>query len=171
MLKRLRVLTVTAVMVFALGGTALAGGWALTVVNDAPQEFEAGTEHQITYTILQHGRSGANVESTSLDFFHPTYKKMLTFPGEPTGNPGEYVAAVTLPTAGSWSWEVNQGWFGVQELGSIDVLTPTTTTGAFGQGDIARYVLLLGTVLAVVVFTAQIRQWRREALTSPQSVV
>jgi hypothetical protein len=171
MLKRLRVLTVTAVMVFALGGTALAGGWALTVVNDAPQQFEAGAEHQITYTILQHGRSGASVEDTSLDFFHPRFKGLFSFPGEPTGNPGEYVAAVTLPTAGSWSWEVNQGWFGVQELGSIDVLTPTTTTGAFGQGDIARYVLLLGTVLAMVVFTAQIRQWRREALTSPQSVV
>jgi hypothetical protein len=168
MLKRLRVLTVTAVMVFALGGTALAGGWALTVVNDAPQEFEAGTEHQITYTILQHGRSGANVESTSLDFFHPRFKGLLSFPGEPTGNPGEYVAAVTLPTAGSWSWEVNQGWFGVQELGSIDVLTPTT--GAFGQGDIARYVLLLGTVLAVVVFTAHLRQWRREALATQRAL-
>lgn len=171
MLKRLRVPMVTAVMVLALGGTALAGGWALTVVNNAPQEFKAGIEHRITYTILQHGRTAVNVEGTSLDFFHPRYKGLLSFPGEPTGNPGEYVAAVTLPTTGSWSWEVDQGGFGVQELGLIEVLDTATTTGAAGQGDIARYVLLLGTVLAAVVFAARIRQWRREALTSPQSVV
>jgi len=169
MLKRLRVLVVTAIMVFALGGTALAGGWALTVVNDPPQEFEAGTEHQITYTILQHGRTGATVDDTSLDFFHPTLKEMLSFPGEPTGNPGEYVASVTLPTAGSWGWEVDQGWFGVQELGSIDVLD--TTRGAIGQGDTVRYVLLVGTVLAAVVFATQLWQWKREAPISPQVVV
>jgi hypothetical protein len=171
MLKRLRVLLVTAAMVFALGGTSLAGGWALTVVNDAPEEFTAGTEHQITYTILQHGRSGAKVEDTSLDFFHPRFKGMLSFPGEPTGKPGEYVAAVTLPTTGSWSWEVNQGWFGVQSLGSIDVFDATTSIGATGWGDIVRYALLLGTVLAAVVFATQVRLWRREALISPQSVV
>jgi hypothetical protein len=171
MLKRLRVLVVTALMVFALGGTALAGGWALTVVNDAPEEFTAGTEHQITYTILQHGRSGAKVEGTSLDFFHPRFKGMVSFPGEPTGNPGEYVATVMLPTTGTWSWEVNQGGFGVQELGSIDVLNSTATPRAEGEGDLARYVLLLGTVLATAVFATQVRQWRRESLTAPQSVV
>jgi hypothetical protein len=171
MLKRLRVPVLTAIMVFAFGGTALAGGWALTVVNDAPEMFETGTEYKVTYTILQHGRSPATVEGTSLDFFHPRFKGPVSFPGEPTGNPGEYVATVTLPTTGSWSWEVNQGWFGIQELGSIDVLNPAVKTGAAGQGDIARYVLLLGTFLAVVVFTAQLRQWRGEAHPSPQSVV
>lgn len=171
MSKRLRLLVLTSIMVLALGGTALAGGWALTVVNDAPVEFEAGTEHQITYTILQHGRSGASVDTTSLDFFHPTLKETLRFPGEPTGIPGEYVAAVTLPTAGSWSWEVDQGWFGVQELGSIEVLAATTSGGSSGQGDTVRYALLLGTFLAAVVFATQLRQWSQEAPISPRVVV
>lgn len=171
MLKRLRVLVVGAIMVLALGGTALAGGWALTVVNDAPEGFEAGTEHQITYTILQHGRTGATVDDTSLNFSHPMLKKVLSFRAEATGNPSEYVAFVTLPTTGSWDWEVNQGWFGVQELGSIHVLDTTTTGGVASQGDIVRYVLLLGTVLAAVVFATQLRQWRQKAPISPQAVV
>ncbi len=171
MLKRVRVLVVTSIIVMTLGGTALAGGWALTVVNDAPDEFAAGTEHLITYTILQHGRTGANVEDTSLDFFHPTLKEVLSFPGEPTSTPGEYVAAVTLPTTGSWAWEVNQGWFGVQELGTIDVLEVTTTSGAGGPADIARYLLLLGTVLAAGVFATQVGQRRREAIDARQVVV
>lgn len=170
MVKRLRVLVPASILVFALGGTALAGGWALTVVNDVPEEFVAGTEHQITYTILQHGRTGAEVEDTSLDFSHPTLKQVLIFPGEPTGIPGKYVAAVTLPTSGSWGWEVNQGWFGVQELGSVDVLDATAATGAGGPGDAARYLLLLGTVLAAAVFAKHLRRPSRGALTSPPRV-
>lgn len=170
MLKRLRVLVVTAIMVFALGGTALAGGWALTVVNDAPRAFEAGAEHEITYTILQHGRSGAYVDGTSLNFSHPNLKEVLSFPGEPTGNPGEYVATVTLPTTGLWSWEVDQGWLGVQELGSVDVLATASTSGGV-SGDFARYALLLGTAMAVFVFATQVRQWKQEVVVSPQSVV
>lgn len=170
MTRRLRVLLVSAIMTFAMGGTALAGGWALTVVNDAPQVFEAGAEHEITYTILQHGRSGANVDGTSLNFSHPMLKEVLSFPGKPTGNPGEYVATVILPAAGPWSWEVNQGWFGVQNLGSIDVRTTTNTSGT-GPGDLARYSLLLGTAIAAFVFVTQVRQWKREAPVSPQSVV
>jgi hypothetical protein len=169
MMTRLRVVLVSAIITFTFGGTALAGGWALTVVNDAPGAFEAGAEHEITYTILQHGRSGADVDDTSLNFSHPNLKGTLRFPGEPTGNPGEYVATVILPEAGSWSWEVNQGWFGVQELGSVDVLATASTSGS-GPGDLARYVLLLGTAMAAFVFATQARQWKREALVSPQSV-
>ena len=108
---------------------------------------------------------------TSLDFFHPTLKEVLSFPGEPTGIPGEYVAIVTLPTTGSWAWEVNQGWFGVQKLGSIEVLDTKTARGPTGQGDVAQYVLLVGTVVAALVFATQLRQWSRQALISPQNVV
>jgi hypothetical protein len=43
--------------VMAISGTALGGGWATTTIDDAPEQFRAGTTHEITYTVLQHGRT------------------------------------------------------------------------------------------------------------------
>ena len=46
----------------------------------------------------------------------------LTFLAASAGPVGHFVAAVEAPTAGTWQWEVLQGWFEAQPLGAIDVV-------------------------------------------------
>lgn len=163
MARRILVTTATVATLMALAGVAMAGGFAITTVDDAPDEFEAGTTYDITYTILQHGRTPVDDASTHLEFTSPG-SGPLRFPGSPTGIPGQYVATVELPEAGSWSWAVDQGEFGVLPLGDVEVGAPAGVAAA-STGALA-YVLTAAALAAGIVFIGLLRGWgvRRPAI-------
>ncbi len=160
MLRRLTIAVVAVIAVLTVAGTALAGGWALTRIDDAPATFEANTTYQVEYTILQHGKTAVDVSETSLTFVHPDMKQPLTFSGERGARTGHYVAEVTLPIAGSWEWRVAQGWFGEQELGTVEAVTllAAPTTGV----NVAGVALSLVTLAVLAFFVAQIVGSRRQ---------
>jgi len=141
-------------------GTAVAGGWAITQIDDTPGAFEANTTYEIRYTILQHGKTPAEVESTSIILTPADTGETLTFPGEPTGQPGQYVAQVNVPWAGSWSWEVSQGWFGIQELGTIQVSQGHGSAEWVTLEGALRVGLPLATLIVLGVFAAQVFTYR-----------
>ncbi len=160
MANRTMVLVTVVFLGLAHAGTAVAGGWAITQIEDAPTEFEANTTYEIRYTILQHGKSPADVESTSIVFTPADGKDAVVFPGQQTGKPGQYVAEVNLPKAGSWSWEVSQGLFGVQELGTVTVLQANGSTQPAIRGNLLRVGLPLATLIALGLLTAQVILFR-----------
>lgn len=164
MFRRVCLVTATLVFGLGLGGAALAGGWAITRIDEAPSQFEAGVTYEVRYTILQHGRTPAQVEDTSLIFTSGAFKER-TFPGRFDESRTQYVAEVTLPEPGSWRWRVSQGWFNDLELGVIEVAPAGSTVapassgasgGVTGEG-ILRMVLPLATLLALGSFIAQLR--------------
>ena len=119
------------VLALVVPAGASAGGWAVTTLDAAP-EIEAGEPEQIGFTIRQHGVSPVDVEDVSLvvtDASGATQR----FDAVAAGVPGHYVAVVELATAGDFTWAVDQGWFGRQELGSLSV-SGTSVAGATG-GD------------------------------------
>lgn len=118
-MRRTILVAAIALVVVLAAGAAVAGGWAVTTIDEAPAQFDAGEPYDVRYTILQHGETPADVESTSLIFRRDGVT--LEFEAAPTEVLGTYVARVELPEAGMWAWEVSQGWFGIQDLGSIDV--------------------------------------------------
>ena len=160
MARRIRTLIAIALLSLTQVGTAVAGGWAITVIDDAPAEFEANTTYEIQYTILQHGKTPAEVESTSITFIPADSGKALTFPGEPAGTRGTYLAEVTLPEAGSWSWEVMQGWFGVQALGTITVDHDQGSAELTTMDHALRVGLPLATLIAFALFAVQVLAYR-----------
>lgn len=101
---------------------AMAGGWAVTTFDSLPPEFRAGETYTLGYTIRQHGVTPINVERTEIRITSPQGGKTLRFAGVQEGAIGHYVAKVTFPYEGRWAWEVSQGPFEAQALGTTNVL-------------------------------------------------
>jgi hypothetical protein len=109
MAGRLLVAVTTVVAGAALApGPAAAGGWATVGLDPIPDGVRAGEPWVVRLTVLQHGR-------TPLEGVEPavTISKAgtsRTFAAAPTGQPGVYRASVVFPSAGSWSYVVDDGF-------------------------------------------------------------
>lgn len=155
MARRILVMTATMAALMALAGVAMAGGFAITTVDSAPDEFEAGTTYDIEYTILQHGRTPVDGVSTDL-VFTPPNSEPLRFAGSPTGVPGQYVASVVLPEAGVWDWAVDQGDFGLLSLGEVEVAVPGEPASPTSA---PAYLLTAAALVVGIVFVGLLRGW------------
>ncbi|MGH8936902.1 MAG: hypothetical protein ACRDXD_11695 [Acidimicrobiia bacterium] len=113
-------------VVLLIAAPALAGGWAVTTFDELPPEFRAGETYRLGYTIRQHGQTPIHVEKTEI-VASSAESGAMRFAGRPDGPVGHYVAEVRFPEAGPWGWQVIQGEFGPQELGTITVLPAAPT--------------------------------------------
>jgi hypothetical protein len=124
-------LMIAVVALVGLGSTASAGGWAVSTLDETPVPT-SGKAVDVGFTIRQHGVTpvdldeGVAIEITSAD------GTVLRFPAVLQGPTGHYMATVTFPDAGDYTWEVQQGWFAPQDLGSV------TVTEAAGSGSTHR---------------------------------
>jgi hypothetical protein len=106
---RTLVLMLAAAAALAVAGTASAGGWATAGVSPPPDDPTAGSGWDAKITILQHGQ-------TPLMGVHPTISligksgEKKTFAAKATDEPGVYLAKVKFPAAGSWTYEVYDGF-------------------------------------------------------------
>lgn len=155
------IIVAACVAAMAMPGTAIAGGWATTTLDEAPVEFRAGVTHEVTYTVLQHGRTP--VDGSTAIVFRPAKGTMspaseIRFQGFPTDEPGQYRAHVELPVAGVWVWEVEQGPFGTFDLGSVEV--GADTAGSFLSANGSR-LLVAGLVGAGLLAAGVLRQASR----------
>jgi hypothetical protein len=149
MLRKFLVVAGVCSMVVVMAGSALAGGWAVSTVDSAPDEYEAGVEYDIAYTVLQHGRTP--IEGETALVFSDGGPDLLRFIGTPTKAPGSYLAEVELPGAGTWTLQVDQGPFGMADIGTFEAIA-TVPTGLYIQAVLLALVavsLLAATVLAV----------------------
>lgn len=157
-----RVITALATAaLLAIGSPALAGGWAVTSFENLPNEFETGATYTLDYVILQHGQTPADSGASFVTFRNG--KESLRFDAVNHGD-GTYTVEVTIPTEGSWEWEVvSEGW-GPQPLGNIEVAAPGAAASGLGIVAVLKVVLPLATLIAAI-FT--LRQWPRTREDSP----
>jgi hypothetical protein len=99
-------LAVAVLLVFA--PAADAGGWATVGLSSTPDGAPAGKAWVVDLTILQHG-------VTPLTDVHPVVTirnggESHDFAAQKTGRPGVYRAEVTFPSAGRWSYEIDDGF-------------------------------------------------------------
>jgi hypothetical protein len=120
------VLAVFALALAALATPALAGGWAVTTFDDMPGQFVSGKEYALGYTIRQHGATPINVAKTEI-LAVAVSGRTLSFPGKSEGAMGHYVATVFFPAGGTYTWQVTQGDFAAQDLGTITILAAAGT--------------------------------------------
>lgn len=124
-------LLIALLAIIGLGGTAAAGGWAVTTLDAMPTPIP-GQPVDVGFTIRQHGvtpidiADGVAIEVVAVD------GTVQRFPAERQGVLGHYVASVVFPTSGEFNWSVIQGSFGPQDLGVLTV--DAATSGAVAGG-------------------------------------
>jgi hypothetical protein len=128
-------------------------------MDELPGEFQAGETYQLGYTILQHGKTPVDGAETEITVRNPATGETLRFVGQADGKPGHYVAEVTFPEGGSWTWSVTQGAFAVHELGELSVgaaQAAGVSATATASLPIWGLVLAAATALALGVFATQL---------------
>jgi YtkA-like len=130
---RTLLLTLAAAAALAVAGTASAGGWATAGVSPPPDDPTAGSGWDAKITILQHGH-------TPLTGVHPTISlignggQKQTFAAEATDEPGVYLAKVKFPAAGSWTYEVYDGFtqYGGAQMHTFGAISVGAGSGGSG---------------------------------------
>jgi hypothetical protein len=103
--------TLLALLVLAIAPAgASAGGFATVGLSSTPEGIAPGEPWVVELTILQHGNS-----ETPLAGLKPTVSvssggERRTFSATPTGRTGVYRARVVFPSAGNWTYRVNDGF-------------------------------------------------------------
>lgn len=127
-MRRLVIALTATALSLLMAAPAFAGGWAVTTLDQLPPDFRAAQSYAIGWTIRQHGVTPVNVEemggTTEIQITAPDGAKTLKYRGTQSGAVGHYTANVIFPYQGSWTWQVTQGPFQPQGLGTIVVLAP-----------------------------------------------
>lgn len=149
-----------AVAALAVPGGAGAGGWATAGLGPPPDGIQAGDTWNANITILQHGQ-------TPLAGAHPTVTirndegRAITFPATPTGEVGVYLAKVKFPSAGSWSYDVYDGFdqYGGGQTHSFGQVTIPGSEDGLPLWPVALFGLGLAAALIVgaAVWVARLR--------------
>ena len=119
-MRKALVLAVAVALVSA--STALAGGWATVKLGSSPKNLSAGEPWVVDITVLQHGlatqplccvkptltiRRVVSARTTSSTTKEP---RAWTFKARATSRVGVYRARVVFPGAGTWRYEVYDGF-------------------------------------------------------------
>jgi YtkA-like len=130
---RTLLLTLAAVAALAFAGTASAGGWATAGVSPPPDDPTAGSTWDARITILQHGQTPLSGIAPTISLVGPGGKKE-TFTSTATDEPGVYLAKVKFPAAGSWTYEVYDGFgeYGGAQTHTFGAISVGASSGGSG---------------------------------------
>ena len=128
----MRTLLVTAVLALATAGAAAAGGWATVGLSSLPPDGGGpGSTWDVTLTVLQHGMTPLDGVSPTIVIRNLDSGETQAFPATPTGAPGKYAAEVVFPSAGRWSYVVNDGFSRTHTFKPISIGTGAGDGGSF----------------------------------------
>jgi hypothetical protein len=111
----MRRLLIVAIAAGALiqAGTASAGCWATVGLAPPPDGIGPGDTWTARMTVLQHGRTplpDAKTARPTLTIRNDATGGQRTFVARPTKDPTVFTASVVFPAAGSWRYEVFDGF-------------------------------------------------------------
>jgi hypothetical protein len=132
MARRTGIAFTVVAIALALATPALAGGWAVVTLDTLPREVHAGQALQIGFMVRQHGKT-----PTNLNLNGEPLAPVLTAQKQDTGAAkddantsalrvearqegavGHFVADVSFPADGVWSWQIELPTFYVQSSAS-----------------------------------------------------
>jgi len=151
MFSRFRVsFTLALLLALVLTIPAFAGGWAVITLDKLPSGVVAGEPLTIGFMVLQHGRTPmADLQPT----ITATLSKSESFviKAAPEGEIGHYVATLTFPKEGNWSWSI-QAFTMDQKMPDLNVVAPVA--GSASQPSAAKSPIspvVIVRVLALVI--------------------
>ena len=102
----LRAALAAAFLVVIGAASAAAGGWATIVPDAGDPPPVAGKESVIGFTVMQHGATPAGGVNPIVIASNTTTGEQLQIKATDQGAEGHYIAAITLPSGGYWTWRV-----------------------------------------------------------------
>ena len=151
MKKLLLVLAVAAVAVPA----ASAGGWATVGLGSLPRDTPAGGTWSVDLTVLQHGRTPLEGIVPAVTIANGDGERR-EFAGTATGKPGVYRVDVVFPTAGTWTYEVWDGFSQTHTYMPVEIGAPPAGA-SFPTLPVAGIALALIAAAALVLFLRRSR--------------
>jgi hypothetical protein len=150
----------TTLALFAIVAVVLpvmAGGFAVTTFDQLPTTFRAGESYRLGYTVRQHGVTPIAGLTTRIVAQQAATGATEIFAGTADGLAGHYAVMLRLPSEGVWLWQVEQGPFAPQQLGTLTVLPsadigPVQESTAGGLAAALRIGLQVALLAALAVF-------------------
>jgi YtkA-like len=128
-----RSLLLTVLLALLAAPSALAGGWATVGLDSTPAGVEPGKPWNVDITVLQHGRTPLTGITPMVSIESGGVSKQ--FIAEPTGEPGVYRASVVFPSAGTWSYEVHDGFIDVPHtFPAVEISAPAAPESGIATG-------------------------------------
>ncbi|MEP6470151.1 MAG: hypothetical protein ABJC24_10305 [Chloroflexota bacterium] len=99
--------TAAVILSLAFAATTLAGGWANAIM-DSPPDDPGGPNQPITigFTLLQHGVAPVDWGTAQVVLTNEATGQSVTVDAAPQGKVGHWVAEISVPAEGTWSYEV-----------------------------------------------------------------
>ena len=155
------VLAAVAAPVAAGGGSATAGLSSLP-----PSGLEAGQDWPVDITVLQHGQTPlVGLQPTITVRNLETGAAAGTFRARPTGKDGVYHAVVRFPSAGTWSYEVFDGF---TEYGGAQTHTFTPVEIVAGGSGSSFPTLPVGGISLALLLVGAAIVFLRRPRTAPE---
>ena len=131
--------------------TAFAGGWANAVLDEPPADPPtSGQPIVIGFQLMQHGVTPVDWGSPTVTLTEATTGARVSATAHQEGPVGHWVAELTVPSNGTWSWTVRHDL----EIAMVDfdpltvgAGTPAAVTGSAG---VQPALLIAGAFLAMI---------------------
>jgi hypothetical protein len=122
LLRTMSALVAILASVVLTAGPALAGGWAVTVLDPLPPRLEPGHSYTVGYWVLQHGSHPyeGDLGKTGLKLVDDG-GRVVSFEGAALREPAHFAAAIAIPGAGTWKLYGLQGIFADYQVGTLTV--------------------------------------------------
>jgi hypothetical protein len=123
-LRRLGSTIAALLLALGLAGGVSAGGWSVVVLDresaliGVDRPVDAGAPFTIGFTVLQHGKTPVDGLTPRITLSSASGERVTVF-AEGEGGPGHYVATITLPETGAWTWQIDA-------FGPIATMAPIT---------------------------------------------
>lgn len=162
-----RLLIAVPLLFLALASSAVAGGWATVGMSSTPEGVAPGKPWVVDMTVLQHGRTPLEGVNPSLTISNGDARR--TFAAKATGKPGVYRVSVTFPSAGLWTYEVDDGFITGQPhtFKSVRIAAPGPTSTTADEGGLSLIWLIGG--LGLLAAAAALLLARRPRHHHPQA--
>lgn len=161
-MRRLGAALLGAVAALALATVALAGGWSVVVLDHASAslasgELPAGAPFTIGFTVLQHGKHPVDGLTPRITLTQQAGGETVTVLAEAARGPGRYQAAILLPAAGAWTWQIDA--FGPPAtLAPLRVVAPAPAPAAQAPSALPWPALLAVLALIAGLLTVSARR-------------
>jgi len=101
--------------------TSLGGGWATVGLSSLPDGTQPGEEWSVDLTVLQHGRTPLEGVAPRVLIRGADGGSEKAFVAKPTARAGVYRARVVFPSAGRWTYAVDDDFSQVHQLGAVSI--------------------------------------------------
>jgi plastocyanin len=116
--------TLGVILLIALSGPAMAGGYAVVHLDEDPGDVLVATPWRFGFVVLQHDVTPNSDVTPIVRALHKDSGDEVTATGVQQGAIGHFVVEVTFPRAGEWKWSIEPRPYAETSFATLTVIEP-----------------------------------------------